>query len=79
MASWSKRNRRLIDYNPQGRGTEGEVLLFGSLSRRPPSTARMDARLPFACDLIQRSIEAPLTTANGEPNALAREAPTIVV
>ena len=28
-------NRRLIDYNPEGYGTEGEVLLFGAIQRRP--------------------------------------------
>ncbi len=30
-------NRRLIDYNPEGYGTEGEALLFGAIQRRLPA------------------------------------------
>jgi hypothetical protein len=41
-------NRRLIDYNPEGYGTEGEVLLFGAIPPRLPSGSDEVAELELA-------------------------------
>jgi len=41
-------NRRLIDYNPEGYGAEGEVLLFGMAPRQPQRSSGEIAELAFA-------------------------------
>ena len=41
-------NRRLIDYNPEGYGTEGEVFLFGTIPRQPSAVPSGIAELEFA-------------------------------
>ncbi|MGM4956266.1 hypothetical protein ACT4MK_12985 [Bradyrhizobium barranii] len=41
-------NRRLIDYNPEGYGTEGEALLFGAIQRRPTVGSAEFAELELA-------------------------------
>lgn len=40
-------NRRLIDYNPEGHGADGEALLFGVRPSRSPAVSREIAELAF--------------------------------
>jgi hypothetical protein len=46
-------NRRLIDYNPEGYGTEGEVLLFGAVPRRSPTGSHEVAELELASAFLE--------------------------
>ena len=55
-------SRRLIDYNPEGYGTEGEVLLFGSIPRRPPTRLDQVAELELASALLDARNLAELGT-----------------
>ena len=52
---------RLIDYNPEGYGTEGEVLLFGSMPRRPPNASDEVAELELASAFLNAGNLAELS------------------
>jgi hypothetical protein len=53
-------NRRLIDYNPEGYGTEGEVLLFGAIPRGPPTGSDEVAELELASAFLDAGNHAEL-------------------
>jgi hypothetical protein len=53
-------NRRLIDYNPEGDGVDGEALLFGSAPRRSDTSSGEVAELEFASALLDAGSPASL-------------------
>jgi hypothetical protein len=53
-------NRRLIDYNPEGQGDEGEVLLFGVAPRQPRVASGEVAELAFASAFLDAGNPASL-------------------
>jgi hypothetical protein len=53
-------NRRLIDYNPEGYGTESEVLLFGRIPRQPTTGSDEVAELELASAFLDTGSLAEL-------------------
>ena len=53
-------NHRLIDYNPEGYGDEGEVLLFGIPARKPSAPSGEVAELAFASAFLDAGNPASL-------------------
>lgn len=55
-------NRQIIDYNPEGQGSEGEVLLFGTAPRRSRAASDEVDELEFASALLEAGSPAAITS-----------------